>query len=54
MNFVDATELRDAVRARKVKAVEAVAGVLARAKAANGSGGGDAEGDPPANKESVP
>ena len=37
MNFVDATELRDAVRARKVKAVEAVAGVLARAKAANGA-----------------
>ena len=35
MSFVDATELRDAVRARKMKAVEAVAGVLARAKAAN-------------------
>ena len=35
MNFVDATELRDAVRARKVRAVEAVGAVLARAKAAN-------------------
>ncbi|MFM7806613.1 MAG: amidase, partial [Planctomycetota bacterium] len=35
MSFTDATDLRDAVRARKVKAVEAVAGVLARAKAAN-------------------
>ena len=35
MNFLDATEIRDAVRARKVKATEAVASVLARAKAAN-------------------
>jgi aspartyl-tRNA(Asn)/glutamyl-tRNA(Gln) amidotransferase subunit A len=36
MNFLDATEIRDAVRARKVKAAEAVASVIARAKAANG------------------
>jgi aspartyl-tRNA(Asn)/glutamyl-tRNA(Gln) amidotransferase subunit A len=36
MNFLDATEIRDAVRARKVKATEAVASVIARAKAANG------------------
>ena len=35
MNFADATALRDAVRGRTVKAVEAVAAVLARAKAAN-------------------
>ena len=35
MSFLDATDLRDAVRSRKVKATEAVAGVLARAKAAN-------------------
>jgi aspartyl-tRNA(Asn)/glutamyl-tRNA(Gln) amidotransferase subunit A len=35
MNFVDATELRDAVRSRKVKASDAVAATLARAKAAN-------------------
>ena len=37
MSFADATELRDAVRARKVKAVEAVGAVLTRAKAANGT-----------------
>ena len=37
MSFADATELRDAVRARKVKAVEAVEAVLARAKSANGA-----------------
>ena len=35
MSFLDATDLRDAVRSRKVKATKAVAGVLARAKAAN-------------------
>ena len=35
MSFLDATDLRDAVRSRKVKATEAVAGVLARARAAN-------------------
>jgi aspartyl-tRNA(Asn)/glutamyl-tRNA(Gln) amidotransferase subunit A len=35
MNLSDATEMRDAVRARKAKATEVVASVLARAKAAN-------------------
>ena len=35
MNFIDATDLRDAVRSRKVKASDAVAATLAKAKAAN-------------------
>ena len=35
MNFIDATDLRDAVRSRKLKASDAVAATLAKAKAAN-------------------
>lgn len=35
MNLSDATEIRDAVRSRKVKATEVVSSLIARAKAAN-------------------